>query len=71
MPSCGFQQCERADHVGAQERLRIGKGVVDVGLRSEVHDGIGFGDELADQFGVGDVTPNTAPPVTSNRMVKP
>ena len=50
-----LQHGERADDVGAQERLGIGQRVVDVGLGGEVHDGVGLGDELVDQFGVGDV----------------
>ena len=51
----GFEHGERADDVGANERLGIGERVVDVGLGGEMHDGIGLGDELAHQRRVGDV----------------
>ena len=43
------------DHVGVQERFRVGERVVDVRLGGEVHDGVGLGDQLVHQFGVGDV----------------
>ena len=36
----GLQQAEGALHVGAQERLRVGDGVVVVALRGVVHDGV-------------------------------
>ena len=50
-----LQHRERADDVGAQERLGVGQRVVDVRLGGEVHDGVGLGDQLGHQFGVGDV----------------
>ncbi len=50
-----FQNRERADDVGVQERLGCREGVVDVRLRGEVCDGVGLGDELGHQFGLGDV----------------
>ena len=53
-----FEYRERADDVGAQERLGVGQRIVDVGLGGEVHDGVGLGDQLVHQFGVGDVALN-------------
>ncbi len=50
-----FQHRERANDVGVQKRLGIGERVVDVGFRGEMHDGVGLGDELGHQLGVGDV----------------
>ena len=55
VPAHRLQHCERADDVGAQERLGLGQRVVDVGLGREMHDGIGLGDELGHHLGVGDV----------------
>ena len=51
----GLQQAEGALHVGAQERLRVGDGVVVVALGGVVHDGVVAGDQLIEQPGVADV----------------
>ena len=51
----GLQQAEGALHVGAKERLRVGDGVVVVGLCGVVHDGVVAGDQLIQQRGVADV----------------
>ena len=51
----GLEQAEGALHVGAQERLRVRDGVVVVGLRGVVHDGVVAGDQLIEQGGVADV----------------
>lgn len=51
----GLQQAEGALHVGAQERLRVGDGVVVVALCGVVHDGVVAGDDLIEQRGVADV----------------
>ena len=51
----GLQQAEGALHVGAQERLRIGDGVVVVALGGVVHDRVVAGDEPVEQSGVADV----------------
>ena len=51
----GLQQAKRAVHVGAHERLRVGDGVVVVGLGGEVHDGVHAGDDLLQQRLVADV----------------
>lgn len=51
----GLQQAEGALHVGAQERLRVGDGVVVVGLGGVVHDGVVAGDQPVQQPGVADV----------------
>ena len=48
----GLQQAEGALHVGAQERLRVGDGVVVVTLGRVVHDGVVAGDQLIEQGGV-------------------
>ena len=48
----GLQQAEGALDVGAQEGLRVGDGVVVVGLRSVVHDRVVAGDQLIEQRGV-------------------
>lgn len=52
----GLQQAEGALDVGAQERLRVGDGVVVVALGGVVHDGVVAGDEPVEQLGVADVT---------------
>ena len=51
----GLQQAEGALHVGAQERLRVGDGVVVVGLGGVVHDRVVAGDDPIEQLGVADV----------------
>ena len=51
----GFEQGVGAHEVGGDERRRVGQGVVVVGFGGEVHDEVCFGDESADQGGVGDV----------------
>ena len=51
----GLQQAEGALHVGAQERLRVGDGVVVVGLGGVVHDRVVARDQLIQQRGVADV----------------
>ena len=55
VPADGLQQAEGALDVGAQERLRVGDGVVVVGLCGVVHDRVVAGDELVQQRGVADV----------------
>lgn len=52
----GLQQAEGALHVGAQEGLRVGDGVVVVALCSVVHDGVVARDDAVQQLGVADVT---------------
>lgn len=51
----GLQQAEGALDVGAQKRLRVGDGVVVVGLGGVVHDRVVAGDELIQKPGVADV----------------
>ena len=51
----GLQQAEGALHVGAEERLRVGDGVVVVGLGRVVHDRVVAGDQPIEQLGVADV----------------
>ena len=51
----GLQQAEGALDVGAQEGLRVGDGVVVVGLGGVVHDGVVAGDQPVQQPGVADV----------------
>ena len=51
----GLQQAEGALHVGAQERLGIGDGVVVVALGGVVHDGVVARDDAVQQLGVADV----------------
>ena len=51
----GLQQAEGALDVGAQERLRVGDGVVVVGLGGVVHDGVVARDQPVQQPGVADV----------------
>ena len=51
----GLQQAEGALHVGAQEGLGVGDGVVVVGLRGVVHDGVVARDDPVQQPRVADV----------------
>lgn len=51
----GLQQAEGALHVGAQERLRVGDGVVVVGLGGVVHDRVVARDDAVEQPGVTDI----------------
>lgn len=51
----GLQQAEGALDVGAQEGLGVGDGVVVVGLRGVVHDGVVARDDAVQQRGVADV----------------
>ena len=51
----GLQQAEGALDVGAQERLRVGDGVVVVALGGVVHDGVVARHQLIEQRGVADV----------------
>lgn len=51
----GLQQAEGALDVGAQERLRVGDGVVVVGLGGVVHDGVVARHQPVQQFCVADV----------------
>ena len=51
----GLQQAEGALHVGAQERLRVGDGVVVVALGGVVHDRVVARDDAVQQLGVADV----------------
>lgn len=51
----GLQQAEGALHVGAQERLRVGDGVVVVALGGVVHDGVVARDDAVQKLGVADV----------------
>lgn len=53
-PHC-LQQAEGALHVGAEERLRVGDGVVVVALGGVVHDRVVAGDNLIEKLGVADV----------------
>ena len=51
----GLQQAEGALDVGAQERLRVGDGVVVVALGGVVHDRVVARHQLIEQLGVADV----------------
>ena len=51
----GLQQAEGALDVGAQEGLRVGDGVVVVGLGGVVHDGVVARDDAVQQLRVADV----------------
>ena len=51
----GLQQAEGALHVGAQERLGVGDGVVVVALCGVVHDGVVARDDPVQQLRVADV----------------
>ena len=59
----GLQQAEGALHVGAQERLRVGDGVVVVALGGVVHDRVVAGDDPIEQLRVADVTDDELDPV--------
>ena len=59
----GLQQAEGALHVGAQERLRVGDGVVVVALGGVVHDGVVAGDQPIQQLGVADVAHDELDPI--------
>ena len=59
----GLQQAEGALHVGAQERLRVGDGVVVVALCGVVHDRVVAGDDPIEQLRVADVTDDELDPV--------
>ena len=54
----GLQQAEGALDVGAQERLRVGDGVVVVALGGVVHDGVVARDQPVQQPRVADVAPD-------------
>lgn len=51
----GLQQAESALHVGAEERLGVGDGVVVVALGGVVHDGVVAWDDAVQKLGVADV----------------
>ena len=51
----GLQQAEGALHVGAQEGLGVGDGVVVVGLRGVVHDRVVARDDAVQKLGIADV----------------
>ena len=68
VPAHRFQQGERADDVGAQERLGVGQRVVDVRLGGEVRDRVGLGDQLLDELGVADVAVDQADVVGDRRQ---
>ena len=59
----GLQQAEGALHVGAQERLGVGDGVVVVGLRGVVHDGVVAWDDAVQKLGVADVADDELDPI--------
>ena len=59
----GLQQAEGALHVGAQERLRVGDGVVVVALGGVVHDGVVARDDAVQQRGVADVAHDELDPI--------
>lgn len=59
----GLQQAESALHVRAQERLRVGDGVVVVALGGVVHDGVVAGDQPVQQLGVADVAHDELDPI--------
>ena len=59
----GLQQAEGALHVGAQERLRVRDGVVVMGLRGVVHDGVVARDDTVKQRGVADVAHDELDPI--------
>ena len=59
----GLQQAESALHVGAQERLGVGDGVVVVALCGVVHDGVVARDDPVQQLRVADVTDDELDPV--------
>ena len=55
VPAAGLDEGVGALDVGAQERARVGDGVVVVGLGGVVDHGVGLGHEAVDQVGVADV----------------
>ena len=59
----GLQQAEGSLDVGAQERLRVGDGVVVVALGGVVHDRVVAGDDPIEQLRVADVTDDELDPV--------
>ena len=59
----GLQQAESALHVGAQERLGVGDGVVVVALCGVVHDGVVARDDPVQQLGVADVADDELDPI--------
>ena len=59
----GLQKAEGALDVGAQERLRVGDGVVVVALCGVVHDRVVAGDDPIEQLRVADVTDDELDPV--------
>ena len=59
----GLQEAEGALHVGAQERLRVGDGVVVVALGGVVDDRVVAGDDPIEQLRVADVTDDELDPV--------
>ena len=59
----GLQQAEGALHVGAQEGLRVGDGVVVVALCGVVHDGVVARDDAVQQLGVADVADDELDPI--------
>ena len=63
IPPHGLEQLEGALHVGAQERLRVGDGVVVVALCGVVHDRVVAGDDPIEQLRVADVTDDELDPV--------
>ena len=59
----GLQQAEGSLDVGAQERLRVGDGVVVVGLRGIVDDRVVAGDDAVQQLCVADVADDELDPI--------
>lgn len=59
----GLQQAEGALHVGAQERLRVGDGVVVVALCGVVHDRVVARHQPVQQLGVADVAHDELDPI--------
>ena len=59
----GLQEAEGALDVGAQERLRVGDGVVVVALGGVVHDRVVAGDDPIEQLRVADVTDDELDPI--------
>jgi hypothetical protein len=55
VPAYRFQNDERPDHVGLQERRRIGQRIVDMSFSRKVHHRIRLGDQSGNEFRVGDV----------------
>ena len=63
IPPHGLEQLEGALHVGAEERLGVGDGVVVVALGGVVHDGVVAGDQPVQQLGVADVAHDELDPI--------